>query len=209
MKKTKIIILITALFSALVTACSHKVDFSFKETTQTLKSTSVRKDASDKTNVLIVYYSATGNTRKIAEMIAASTSGDLFELTPLKPYNNNDLNYNDKSSRIFKEYHNVELRDVALLYNSLNDWDSYDTIFIGYPIWWGNAAWPINSFIQLNDFQNKTIIPFCTSGSSGIAASEDFLKDQAGSGNWKKGKRFSSGTTSASIEKWIKKLELN
>ena len=125
---------------------------SFPKTGQQSKATSVKTDENDQTKILIVYYSSSGTTETVAKQIAEATGGDLFRLTPTEPYSNTDLNYNDKTSQIAKEYDNSDSRDIELEYNSVDDWNSYDTIFIGYPIWWGNAAWPINSFLQLNDF---------------------------------------------------------
>ncbi len=208
MKEILLLILTVVLMVTLFSGCSSKVDMTFKETTQTLKSTSVRKNNEDNSKILVVYYSSTGTTKNVAETIAKVTGGDLFELKPINPYSTSDLNYNDKSSRIFKEYNNIDLRDIELEYNTVDEWDLYDTVMIGYPIWWGNAAWTINSFVQLNNFEGKTVIPFCTSASSGIKDSENFLKSQNKTGNWKAGKRFSAGVSLNNITKWIDELGL-
>ena len=114
-------------------------------------------------NVLVVYYSATGNTEAVANYIADATGGDLFELEPVEPYTDDDLNYNDENSRVSQEYADESLRDVELVSIEVENWSSYDTVFIGYPIWWGIAAWPVDSFAEKNDFTGKTVIPFCTS----------------------------------------------
>lgn len=208
MKKIPKLISTLIMMSMLLVGCGSQVDMSFQKTSQTLKTTSVRTGKDDDTKILVVYYSSTGTTKSVAEEIAKSTGADLLELKPLNPYEGDDLNYNDKNSRIYKEYNNKDLRDVELEYNTVDDWDSYDTVFIGYPIWWGNASWVVNSFVQLNNFAEKTVIPFCTSASSGISDSEKFLKSQNATGNWKEGKRFTAGTSSDDVNNWIKKLEI-
>lgn len=209
LKKIISFLLAITMTAAMVTGCGATTDTSTKKTTQKKKTTSVRTDDKDKTKVLVAYYSATGNTKDVAETIASTTGGDLFELEPTEPYSDEDLDWTDDDSRVSKENKDTSLRDVELNYNTVDDWDSYDTIFIGYPIWWGIAAWPVNSFVQLNDFKGKTVIPFCTSTSSGIGDSGTLLEKQAGSGNWQKGERFSSGVSSSDVEKWVKSLKLN
>lgn len=202
------LLLIVLLLISLLSGCGSKVDMSFPKTGQQLKATSVRTDENDQTKILVVYYSSSGTTETAAKQIAEATGGDLFRLTPTEPYSSTDLNYNDKTSRIAKEYENSDLRDIELEYNSVDDWDSYDTVFIGYPIWWGNAAWPINSFLQLNDFDRKTVIPFCTSASSGIEDSEKFIQTQTNGGTWRTGKRFSSGVSDKQVAEWVSELGL-
>ena len=96
-------------------------------------------------NVLVVYYSATGNTEEVANYIADTTGGDLFELEPVEPYTDDDLNWSDDNSRVSQEHEDESLRDVELVSTDVENWDSYDTVFIGYPIWWGIAAWPVDS----------------------------------------------------------------
>ena len=121
--------------------------------------------------VLVVYYSATGNTENVANYIAEATGGDLFEITPAEPYTSDDLNWTDDNSRVTLEHEDESLRDVELVAETVDNWDRYDTVFIGYPIWWGIAAWPVDGFVEANDFTGKTVIPFCTSSSSGIGES--------------------------------------
>lgn len=117
-------------------------------------------DSASGSQVLVVYYSATGNTEAVAQTIAEATGGDLFAITPAEPYTDDDLNWTDENSRVSQEYADESLRDVALATATLDNWDSYDTVFIGYPIWWGIAAWPTSSFVAANDFTGKTVIPF-------------------------------------------------
>lgn len=158
--------------------------------------------------MLVVYYSATGSTRKVAENIAKETGGDLFELVPKEVYTSDDLNWSNEDSRVTNEHNNHDARDVELEYNTVDNWSDYDTIFIGYPIWWGIAAWPVNSFVQLNDFTGKKVIPFATSASSGLGDSGSLLEKQAGTGNWQVGKRFSSGADENEVAAWISELGL-
>ncbi len=157
---------------------------------------------------LVVYYSATGNTEEAANYIAAATGGNLFELVPAEPYTDEDLNYNDDSSRVVYEHDNPDARDVELVESTVSDWESYDTVFIGYPIWWGIAAWPVDGFIEANDFTGKTVIPFCTSASSGLGESGELLAEAAGTGEWLEGIRFSSGVSEEDVQTWLEDLEL-
>ena len=156
---------------------------------------------------LIVYYSATGNTKEVADMIAKETDGTLFEIEPKNPYSDEDLNYSDDNSRVTREYNNENARNIELISTTVDNWDSYDTVFIGYPIWWGMAAWPIDNFIKGNDFSDKTVIPFCTSSSSGLGDSGELLEQMAGSGNWKEGQRFNSGVSSSDVQNWLNELK--
>lgn len=157
---------------------------------------------------MVVYYSASGNTKGVAEKIAKITEADLFEIEPVEPYTDDDLNWTNNNSRVTREHNDESLRDVKLVSTSVENWDSYDTVYIGYPIWWGIAAWPVNSFVQLNDFEGKTVIPFATSTSSGLCDSGNLLKKQAGTGDWQKGKRFSAGVSPDEVASWVSDLGL-
>ena len=152
---------------------------------------------------LVVYFSATGNTEEAANYIAQLTDGDLFELEPTDPYTNDDLDWTDDNSRVSQEYYDESLRDVELVADTVDNWDSYDTVFIGYPIWWGIAAWPVNTFVQANDFTGKTVIPFCTSSSSGLGESGDLLANLAGTGDWQEGQRFRSSVSETDVQEWL------
>lgn len=156
--------------------------------------------------VLVVYFSASGNTKTAAELIAAQTNGDLFEIVPKEPYTSEDLNWNDKDSRVCYEHDNPDERETELESTSVSDWESYDTVFIGYPIWWQIAAWPVDSFVKANDFSDKTVVPFCTSSSSGLGDSGKLLADMAGSGNWLGGHRFASRMSESDVSEWLKEL---
>lgn len=124
---------------------------------------------------LVVYYSASGNTRRVAEAIAQAANTDLFEIVPTEVYTNEDLNWTNPNSRVSREHDDESLRDVPLTTTEVPDWDSYDTVLLGYPIWWGIAAWPVNNFVKANDFTSKTVIPFATSSSSGMGQSGSLL----------------------------------
>ena len=156
---------------------------------------------------LVVYYSATGNTENVANYIAAATNGDLFKLEPAEPYSDADLNWTDDNSRVVREHDNPDERDVALVKSTVENWDEYDTVFIGYPIWWGIAAWPVDGFIEANDFTGKTVIPFATSSSSGLGESGELLAQMAGTGDWQEGQRFSYGVSESDVTAWVESLE--
>ena len=106
------------------------------------------------------------------------------------------------------EHDHPDARAVELVESTVSDWESYDTVFIGYPIWWGSAAWPVNGFITANDFTGKTGIPFCTSASFGLGESGELLAEAAGTGNWMEGVRFSSGVSETDVQTWLEGLEL-
>lgn len=155
---------------------------------------------------LVVYYSATGNTEGVAERLAETLNADTFEIVPSDPYTNDDLDWTDDNSRVSREYADESLRDVELENTTVSNWDTYDTVLIGYPIWWGIAAWPVNSFVEANDFTGKTVIPFCTSSSSGLGQSGDLLEDLAGTGNWQEGHRFSSNPSDDDITDFVNSI---
>lgn len=157
---------------------------------------------------LVVYYSASGNTERVAKDIAEAAGADLFEIVPTEVYTSEDLNWTNSDSRVSREHDDEFLRDVPLTTTEVPDWDSYDTVFIGYPIWWGIAAWPVDTFVKNNDFTGKTVIPFATSSSSGMGQSGSLLADMAGTGEWQEGQRFSSGVSSDDVQSWVNGLGL-
>lgn len=157
---------------------------------------------------LVVYYSASGNTERVAKDIAEAAGADLFEIVPTEVYTSEDLNWTNSDSRVSREHDDESLRDVPLTTTEVPDWDSYDTVFIGYPIWWGIAAWPVDAFVKNNDFTGKTVIPFATSSSSGMGQSGSLLADMAGTGEWQEGQRFSSGVSSDDVQSWVNGLGL-
>lgn len=156
---------------------------------------------------LVVYFSGSGNTKRVAEDIAAATGGTLFELVPVTPYTSADLSWTTAGSRVNREHDDEALRDIPLVTTTPENFDEYDTVFIGYPIWWGIAAWPVNNFVKNNDFAGKTVIPFATSASSGMGQSGTLLAEMAGTGNWQEGHRFSSGASKSTVEEWVNGLK--
>lgn len=156
--------------------------------------------------ILIAYYSSTGTTQGIAERLAAMTGGDLFVIEPAEPYSSEDLNWSDSNSRSSREHDNPDLREMELAANTVESWDEYDTVFIGYPIWWGIAAWPVDAFVKANDFTDKTVVTFCTASSSGIGESSDILEEMTGTGTWIAGERFRSNTSNEELQEWVERL---
>ena len=157
---------------------------------------------------LVVYYSASGNTKGVAEKIAEAAGADLFEITPVEPYTSDDLNWTNDNSRVSREHEDESLRDVPLTTTTVENWEEYDTVFLGYPIWWGIAAWPVDNFVKDNDFTGKTVIPFATSASSGMGQSGDLLEELAGTGTWQEGQRFSGGADQSEVTSWVESLGL-
>lgn len=163
-------------------------------------------DKNTGSKILVVYFSAQNHTKTVAEKIAENLDADIFEIEPEEEYTSDDLNWNDSDSRVSREHDDESLRDVKLKTTKVDNWDEYDTVLIGYPIWWGIAAWPVDTFVKANDFSGKTVIPFCTSASSGLGQSGKLLADEANSGDWQDGQRFSSSASDADIKKWTDNL---
>ena len=157
--------------------------------------------------VLVVYYSAQNHTKTVAEKIANNLNADIFEIEPEEKYTSEDLNWNNSNSRVSREHNDESLRDVKLKNTNVNNWEDYDTVLIGYPIWWGIAAWPVDNFVKANNFDGKTVIPFCTSSSSGLGQSVKLLEQEAGSGNWNDGHRFSSSASDLDIKNWTDSIK--
>ena len=158
--------------------------------------------------VLVVYYSASGNTARVANDIAEAAGANVFEIVPVEPYTSDDLNWTNQNSRVSVEHDNPDARNVELVSTEVPDWDSYTTVFIGYPIWWGIAAWPVDGFVSANDFTGKTVIPFATSSSSGMGESGALLAQLASTGDWQVGQRFSSGASASDVQSWVSGLDL-
>lgn len=158
--------------------------------------------------VLVAYYSAQGHTRAVAERIAAQTGGDLFEIVPTQPYSDADLNWRDEDSRVSREHDDQSLRDIALAQITPAGFEEYETVFVGYPIWWQMAAWPVNRFVSENSFVRKTVVPFCTSQSSSMGSTRQTLEQLAGSGEWLDGQRFGESPQDGVVEEWVDALSL-
>ena len=206
MKKITSLLLVIILIFAFA-ACSNNA----KNENETLLSVTENQSVSTEPTsenissagkTLVVYFSASGNTENAANYIAKATNGDVFEIAPKNAYTDDDLNWRDESSRVNYEHENESARDIELVSATVSNWDSYDTVFIGYPIWWGIAAWPVDSFVKANDFNGKTVIPFCTSASSGLGQSGKLLEKEANGGDWKEGHRFNERPSDSDIKTW-------
>ena len=159
----------------------------------------------ENSGVLVVYFSATGTTKGVAEKIAGITGADTYEIKAAQEYTDADLNWNDSSSRSTKEQNDSSARpEIGSDAVSL---DGYTTIYIGYPIWWGEEPRIMDTFVENYSFDGITMIPFCTSSSSGIGRSGQNLADNAGSGTWLDGKRFGAGASEDEIRSWIEGLQ--
>ncbi len=203
MKKRRFIALLICVImvAGALSACGSS-DSQETESQNTESATSVEAGG----NTLVVYYSAQGHTVEFAEAIADELGADIFEIVPEDVYTEADLDWTDDESRVSREHDDESLRDVPLVSTEVENWDDYDTVFIGYPIWWGIAAWPVNNFVTNNDFTGKTVIPFCTSSSSGIGESGELLSDMAGTGEWMEGERFQSSQDTADAREWAASL---
>lgn len=158
------------------------------------------------TKVLIAYFSATGNTENIAELIEKNTGGVLYEIMPAQPYTSADLNYNDSNSRVSIE--NADSSSRPQISGMVDNMQDYEMVFIGYPIWYGQAPRIISTFLESYDFTGKTIVPFCTSSSSAIGSSDNNLHSLASGANWLEGSRFSGSATDDLINNWLEELDL-
>ena len=210
LKKWSCLLLALLMLSALA-ACGKKQQPDSDASQNEVQDTDTPQDSTpteEQTKVLVVYFSATGTTQSVAQTIADTVGADLFEVVPSDPYTSDDLNWTNNDSRVSREHNDEGLRAVALESTDVDGWDDYDTVFIGYPIWWGIAAWPMSSFVAVNDFTGKTVIPFCTSTSSGIGQSGELLAELAGTGSWLDGQRFSRGNSEADIASWVNGLNL-
>lgn len=179
-----------------------------KSASTTPEPTLAPTESTNSVKTLVVYYSATGNTEEIANYIVKSANAAVFELEPANPYTDADLDWTDENSRVNDEHNDESKRNIELKSTTVPNWSEYDTVFIGYPIWWGIAAWPVDGFVKANDFSGKTVIPFCTSASSGLGQSGELLADMAGTGDWQTGMRFRSGASESDVKTWADSLNL-
>ncbi len=212
MKKTFALLMAVLMMFTLV-ACGNEKTTTNNSQAAESSSTNNSKPTDDTDNtennggkILIAYYSATGNTKEVAEYIAKETGGDLFEITPTQPYSADDLNWRKDGSRVNVEHEDESKRDIPLVKTTPDNFSEYDTVYIGYPIWWAIAAWPVDNFVKNNDFTGKTVIPFCTSTDSGLGRSGELLKEMAGTGTWLEGERFKSGVSETDVIEWVKSI---
>ncbi|MGN0253625.1 MAG: flavodoxin [Lachnospiraceae bacterium] len=202
----------TASETELVAGDTQEASETVTEQQEIVQNTTEQTEATDNDDeptgkVLVVYYSATGNTKAVAEVIADYTNGDTFELIPVDDYTDEDLDWTKDGSRVNREHEDESLQDIELVSTTVENFDSYDTVFIGYPIWWHEAAWPVNNFVKNNDFSGKTVIPFCTSSSSKLGESGTNLAAMAGTGDWQEGQRFSGSVGEDEVREWLEGLD--
>lgn len=150
----------------------------------------------------VIYFSATGTTEKAARKLADAAGADLFRIEPETPYTSADLNWTDSSSRTTQEKNDPSIRPA--IKGDVKNFDQYDTIFLGFPIWWYTSPAIISTFVESHDFTGKTVIPFCTSGGSSIGNIAEKLKKEAGTGTWKQGGRLTSSQSEDSLSSWVK-----
>lgn len=179
------------------------------ESTDVSENKSKETDAHDvqKSKVLVAYFSATNTTKGIAEHIANGLSADIYEIVPEDPYTDADLDYNDNNSRTTIEMNDPDVRPA--ISGSAENMEQYTTVFIGYPIWWGEAPRIINTFVESYDFSGKTIVPFCTSGSSSIDSSATNLEQLTSGARWLSGRRFNGSDSQDTVMEWVNSLDLN
>ena len=184
-----------------LTACSGRNSEEAVDTDSGSEATVKENGSSTGNTTLVVYFSATGNTKGVAEKIAAITGADVYEIKAVQEYKDEDLDWNDSDSRTTHEQNDPNARpEIGSEDISLED---YETIYLGYPIWHGQAPRIMSTFVEKYNFEGITVIPFCTSGSSGIGQSAVSLEDQAGSGTWLAGERFEGNTSEDELEAWI------
>ena len=210
MKKILSILLTLCLIIGL-TACSGGSSEETADTDNGSEATAAEQTDDTETNesgtgseTLVVYFSATGNTRGVAEKIATITGADIYEIKAAQEYTEADLDWNDSDSRTTHEQNDASVRpEIGSDPVSL---EGYRTIYIGYPIWWGEEPRIMDTFVESYEFGSITMIPFCTSGGSGIGRSGQNLAENAGSGNWLEGARFSGGASEDELRSWIEGL---
>ncbi len=159
------------------------------------------------TNTLVVYFSATGTTKTVAETMADALSADIYEITPVEVYTEEDLNYNDRSTRATAEQNDPSVRPQ--ISGTVENWDQYDTVLIGFPIWWGEEPRIVDTFVENYDFTGKQVGVFCTSGGSSLGNSAKNLESNAGSGTWLGGTRFNSGASADDVKDWAADLGIS
>lgn len=157
-------------------------------------------------NILVAYFSATNNTEGVAQKLADGLGAELYEIVPEFPYTDADLNYNDSNSRSSLEMDDPDARPVIA--GELPDLAQYDVIFLGYPIWWGEAPRIMSSFVENCDLAGKTVVPFCTSASSGFGSSASALKEATPDAIWLEGARFSGNASAEDVLDWARSIGL-
>jgi flavodoxin len=202
MKKICSIILAGVLCLSLVACGTSQSAGGQNEVKSEMQTT--EQSVSETGRTLVVYFSNTGNTKAIAEHIANGLSADLYEIVAADPYTDADLNYNDNNSRSTLEMNDSSVRPA--ISGTVENIEKYQTIYIGYPIWWGEAPRIISTFVESYDFTGKTVIPFCTSASSGVGSSASNVEETAGTGKWMDGKRFIGSESQDEVMEWVNGL---
>ena len=194
-----------ALMMAGVTACGSQASSGAPkaEAKAETKAAATETVSSKDSKAVVVYFSGTGNTKRVAEIIARTKGTDIWEIQPEKPYTSEDLNYRDDNSRCVKEHNDRSIKPA--IKGDVPNWDSYTTVFLGYPIWWGEAPNIVYHFTETHDFKGKRVIPFCTSVSSGVGESDTLLEKTAKSGEWLGGTQFYSRVDEGEVIDWSKK----
>ena len=164
-----------------------------------------RAEQVNQNDTLVIYFSCTGTTKGVAEKLANVTGANLYEIVPAVPYTAEDLNYNDRSTRATSEQDHPDTRPE--IGGEDIDLTGYTTVYIGYPIWWGEEPRILCTFVESHDFTDRTVIPFCTSGGSGIGRSGDDLAKLAGTGTWLKGARHSESISESELSAWVEGMK--
>ena len=187
------------------TFVESKADTESAETSTNMENTD-NQDAQEH-KILVAYFSATGTTKGVAEHIANGLNADIYEIVPEDPYTDADLNYNDNNSRTTIEMNDPNARPV--ISGSVENMEQYDTVFIGYPIWWGEAPRIVSTFVESYDFSGKTIVPFCTSGGSDMGSSAASLEQLTNGATWLDGRRLNGSDSQDTVMEWVNSLDLN
>lgn len=216
MKKTMAVLLSLVMLLGLA-ACGNSASQTEQPSTEadSSASTDVSENRPEETDapdaqgskVLVAYFSATGTTKGVAEHIANGLNADLYEIVPEDPYTEADLDYNDSGSRTTIEMNDPDARPA--ISGSVEDMDQYTIVFIGYPIWWGDAPRIISTFMESYDFSGKTIVPFCTSGGSGIDSSAASLEQLTSGAVWLSGRRLNGSDSQDAVMEWVNSLGLH
>ena len=209
--KKLLTIVLAALMILCLGACSNKAEIVSEETSvsentepakeENVESSETQGKTETEGKVLVAYFSATGTTKGVAEKIAKLTNGDLYEIVPAEAYSDADLNWNDSNSRSTKEQNDKSVRPGIA--SETLDLSGYTTIYLGFPIWWGEEPRILDTFVESYKFDGMTMIPFCTSSSSGIGRSGPNMEELAKSGTWLEGRRFAGSVSEADLQTWI------
>lgn len=187
------------------TFVESKADTESAETSTNMENTD-NQDAQEH-KILVAYFSATGTTKGVAEHIANGLNADIYEIVPEEAYTDADLDYNDNNSRTTIEMNDPDARPA--ISGSVENMEQYDIIFVGYPIWWGEAPRIVSTFMESYDFSGKTIVPFCTSGGSGIGSSASNLERLTSGATWLDGRRLNGSDSQDTVMEWVDSLDLN